>query len=854
MKNFLCILLMITTTVLQVNVVQAKTMMCGFDADKNSFIEQGEIASCIGSNNSVCPIGSATCNKKTDVFTHTPDVRCPSGFVLNPDSKICEKTTVTNSYLQCPDDYSLKSGKCQKLVSKDYVPTCPSGFSLQGGRCKKLLTQPVTLTCPANYALYNGKCRNVATKPVKLNCPSGFALQGNQCRKITSKDVNLSCPVGYSLYNGSCKKTLTETIKLTCPNGYSLKGGECEKTQSTSVNLVCPTGYSDNGSNCIRYGWQDPTAYACENSSATLKGKTCTISECRWGRNGKLIEFSGATEGWWDGRKVFRINRYSERIPLPWVKGEHSPASNHGQNLYREFYLCKNDVTPAKAMCPSGYSDVDGRCRKTLIVPKTAQCPSGYTKSGNRCYKTIKINPQQSCRDGYTNNGTVCTKTEYRNPNKSCDSGYALSGNQCTKTEYQNPSKYCDSGFSLSGNSCKKTSYLNATKVCSDGFTLKTNQCEKAVYQEIVKTCESGFNLSGNKCNKWFFTVPDELCPAGFSKDSSVTGVVNKCTKTNTDQPDYLCPTGYTYNSREGVCKKEVERSVCPSDESIPCQDNGFGQMVCSPNKCMDIDDPANADIIDVDGKMLVDDGARAADGTCMDSVYIYNGRSMYCKKKGVQSAWQDCCKNKGKVMQDGAGGFNTISYAYQGITKIYEAAEAAYTAYAAATAAGESAAVASSAASSAATNSLMIGVDPASIAIAVAIYLVMEWVANACKKEELETAMAVGSGYCHFVGDYCKKKVKFIGCIQKAKSYCCFNSKLARIIHEQGRPQLKSFDGWGKAGQPNCRGFSPDEFQSIDFSQIDLEEYVNELKKNAQDEVSQDITEITTDFFDKVK
>ena len=127
-----------------------------------------------------------------------------------------------------------------------------------------------------------------------------------------------------------------------------------------------------------------------------------------------------------------------------------------------------------------------------------------------------------------------------------------------------------------------------------------------------------------------------------------------------------------------------------------------------------------------------------------------------------------------------------------------------------------------------------------------------MEYLMKACDQTSMETAMAAGSGYCHEVGKYCKKKIPLLGCVQKATSYCCFNSKLARIIHEQGRPQLKNFDGWGKAGSPQCRGFTPDEFQALDFSKIDMTEYVEDMVKKATDEIQTDVNQTIKDFYDK--
>jgi hypothetical protein len=59
----------------------------------------------------------------------------------------------------------------------------------------------------------------------------------------------------------------------------------------------------------------------------------------------------------------------------------------------------------------------------------------------------------------------------------------------------------------------------------------------------------------------------------------------------------------------------------------------------------------------------------------------------------------------------------------------------------------------------------------------------------------------------------------------------CCYSSVLARIIQEQGRPQLQSFAaGWGSAESPNCRGFTPEEFQSLNFATMDLSEYIADI------------------------
>jgi len=90
--------------------------------------------------------------------------------------------------------------------------------------------------------------------------------------------------------------------------------------------------------------------------------------------------------------------------------------------------------------------------------------------------------------------------------------------------------------------------------------------------------------------------------------------------------------------------------------------------------------------------------------------------------------------------------------------------------------------------------------------------------------------------GQCHYVGSYCSKKILKV-CVQKKKTFCCFNSVLGRIIQEQGRPQLGI--GWGDAKHPNCRGFTPEEFQKIDFSKIDFSEWLPEIEQNVSKSIS---------------
>jgi hypothetical protein len=92
------------------------------------------------------------------------------------------------------------------------------------------------------------------------------------------------------------------------------------------------------------------------------------------------------------------------------------------------------------------------------------------------------------------------------------------------------------------------------------------------------------------------------------------------------------------------------------------------------------------------------------------------------------------------------------------------------------------------------------------------------------CKENEQQLAQQKSKRLCHYVGSYCSKKTPLIGtCETTTKSYCCFTSKISRVINEQGRAQLGI--GWGSGESPDCRGLTPDEMRRLHFNQMDLSE-----------------------------
>lgn len=100
------------------------------------------------------------------------------------------------------------------------------------------------------------------------------------------------------------------------------------------------------------------------------------------------------------------------------------------------------------------------------------------------------------------------------------------------------------------------------------------------------------------------------------------------------------------------------------------------------------------------------------------------------------------------------------------------------------------------------------------------------------CSSEEKCLAKHRSEGKCHYVG---KEKVK--AGLETVHYFCCFPTKLARVLQEQGREQLGI--GWGEGSHPKCQGLTLKQFQAIDFSKIDLSEVVEEFQANREELLS---------------
>ncbi len=248
----------------------------------------------------------------------------------------------------------------------------------------------------------------------------------------------------------------------------------------------------------------------------------------------------------------------------------------------------------------------------------------------------------------------------------------------------------------------------------------------------------------------------------------------------------------------------------------------------------------------------------------CTGQLRIFSGKASECRPSGMETTFKNCCKNtRGEVTMQGQASLVNmgigLSLAGNAVSTVGTAMKVGYSTYQSTAALGVGTELAADMGLSAATSHLqgaIIGIDPTTLAISIGLMVAFEMLAQGCDPDDMTTALLRDNGFCVEVGEY-EKTVSLVF-KQKIKSYCCFNSKLARSIQQQGRQQLASFSRhqpFGSAKHPDCRGMTPEDFEALDFSKIDLSEFTEEMLARAraqQQKLENKVRSQTGDFMRK--
>ncbi|EAP9734855.1 type-F conjugative transfer system mating-pair stabilization protein TraN [Salmonella enterica] len=103
----------------------------------------------------------------------------------------------------------------------------------------------------------------------------------------------------------------------------------------------------------------------------------------------------------------------------------------------------------------------------------------------------------------------------------------------------------------------------------------------------------------------------------------------------------------------------------------------------------------------------------------------------------------------------------------------------------------------------------------------------------SSCSSDEKALGKAKEKKLTVYVGEYCSKKVLGV-CLEKKRGYCQFDSKLARIVQEQGRRDQLGV-GFGSGKSPDCRGITVDELQRLDFGVMNFSDFYSDLEAGSE-------------------
>jgi conjugal transfer mating pair stabilization protein TraN len=393
---------------------------------------------------------------------------------------------------------------------------------------------------------------------------------------------------------------------------------------------------------------------------------------------------------------------------------------------------------------------------------------------------------------------------------------------------------------------------VHAATTCTDSTPCKTINGLQ-VCLSTVSPLPTGAQSSGDSC----WTRSEDYTCAGSTLTNDCQPLIDRgCTPVSSQCVDPLPSGGCDMSERTYSCPAspatQSQRTVC--DQRSFCQGG---------SNCFDTSNPADQDF----GKAIASMEAAREAGVYGADQRLFKGTGERCRKKLFGLV--DCCKKGGGgaaksnhnlmatamqgVMIGGqlainAGSKYMFDFMYPEFTSYIEAGAQAmissevlftptnfqpsFTFYGLtfSTGAVSSGLLGGPIYSLGSLGSFNLYFDPYSLAAAVALQLLSELLS--CEQSEQLLAMHRDASLCVHVGSYCSARVPIIRtCIEQTQSYCCFNSRLARIINEQGRSQVGK--SWGSGESPDCSGFTTAEFERLDFSRIDMSEFIQEISSS---------------------
>lgn len=750
------------------------------------------------------------------------DPTCVSGTL---DGFTCYYSPAPTVNPLCPGgDFDFANDVCYA----SYATTCPQGT----------IFDPASNQCATPALCANGLL-NINTdrcfQPASSGCPTGYVLSGNTCvaqvvcpssgtlngaTDLCSLTPNYQCPSGYA-YNGTTNNCYTAPLCGTGSLNYTTD--MCQQAFSTS----CPSGYSQSGS-------------VCQSTPPCGAGGSYNTSQnlCDGGNDvcSTPLTFDSKTQTCFEpsscGAGTLNINTdHCESLATP----------DCGTNSWD----LSNNICYSSPTCDPGiYKTVNKRCEASV----TRNCGS---------YSWID-------QEGVCTQTPSCLQDALYpiSPSYSTQLNICVSETQHTcvaKTSYAGlPSTLCQAVPV-----CNQGMYIPSTDSCSTG----KSTCplgDYACIQPVNSTTEAAPGVpmtycSPNQCVSQMETI-DEDTPSG-ENDIKADGTV--------DEAGNCSGSYYVFNGLDKRCVESDSRGVVVSVSKLVVQvalaASGVGAMasflISAATQVL-----GDAALGQLGAGTLMSVGAAAVASGVMELSSIPGFKdTLDSLTKPFSDAYNSLMS--AITTQDSIGGLSLMG---DTLKTFAEQSDATLSSLQLRDMTSWEVMVRDmyqslSAATGLETTTLNTAKD--SVVAAGAGGLTGQFkemkccypdkLNPGCKPEEIKIAEMARDGKCHKVGSYCAKKWFLLGCVVTKETSCCFSSMLAKIFQEQGRPQLLSFGengGWGSPKSPNCRGFTPEEFQLLDFSKIDLSEYVEVVVTAQPEEVKSAIVHGASNYFQQLE
>ncbi len=652
---------------------------------------------------------------------------------------------------------------------------------------------------------------------------ASLMINGWMCNADTCSSANIgSIAIQNATVSGSVAADMISSI---VGSGSTLEIYGCDGGTSCAVQLLGTiniTGSTITGSASAAAGL---TTISASGQTLSLSGMTCNGTVCSQVNAGTItVTGSSAICPAGSQYQCINVSDVQQCSPLPCTDdtfgGEVTPGQQicakdlNGDGLieqdeisvcqqYNKQYYCPlqaQDCTKqtAQPACPAGGSLSGSQCMGNVIDNYT--CPGTGTVYQNQstCNSNCSQTESVSATQNYTCSGTGTVYQNQSTCNSNCSQQESVNATQSytcpsTGTAYQNQNTCTASCLTVTHGTCEVlfSMFGSGTYICNlngsrNGRYYRTASACAAGCIKTTKTtctdtysCPAGYTLQGTTCIKngsGSCTGPTYSCPSGYTLQGTT------CTENISEGctgPTYSCPAGYTLGTGNTCTAAPTCAQGTLDTKTMLCV-IGYtcplgSQYGCWPNTA--------------DNNVMQCNNIPCADPSTLNPVTTSSNQTSL-QNDGAKDTTGQCLGTlyifNGKPLQCRPAGVNTNFF------NCCDQSEGSFL-----------------------------------------------FIKKNCGEPDTDCVAAAAAGSCHFVGSYCMTSWPLFGCVQNANVYCCFSDMLARIIQEQGRPQLNSFpDGFGSTGSPDCRGFTTDEFSHIDFSKINFSEYINANEAKMQTNV----------------